>query len=159
MSDTIEVGGQAVIEGIMMRSPQRIVTAVRRKSGQITVKKEPYIALSKRYRVLGWPLLRGVVSFFEMLIIGLKTLNYSAEVAMEDLEEKEQGKKKKSGGSGFLIFSLILGLSLGLAIFFFIPLLLTSLMKLHRGAVGFNLVAGAIRGLHEDGSLTELLQV
>jgi len=144
MSEKIEVGGQAVIEGVMMRSPQRIVTAVRRKSGQITVKKEPYIALSKRYRVLGWPLLRGVISFFEMLVIGLKTLNYSAEAAMEDLEEKDQGTKKSSGG-GFLVLSLILGLALGLAIFFFVPLLLTSLLKIHRGALGFNLVAGAIR--------------
>lgn len=142
-SGKIEVGGQAVIEGVMMRSPQRIVTAVRRKSGQITVRKEPYISLAKRYRILGWPILRGVISFFEMLIIGLKTLNYSAEAAMEDLEEDEQ-KKKKSGG-GFLVLSLILGLALGLAIFFFVPLLLTSLLKIHRGAVGFNLVAGAIR--------------
>ena len=145
MSSKVEVGGQAVIEGIMMRSPKRIVTAVRRKSGQITVRKEPYIALSKRHRVLGWPLLRGVISFFEMLIIGLKTLNYSAELAMEDLEEDDQGKNKKKSGSGFLIFSLILGLGLGLAIFFFVPLLLTSLLKIHRGALGFNLVAGAIR--------------
>ena len=80
-----------------------------------------------------------------MLIIGLKTLNYSAELAMEDLEEDEQGKNKKKSGSGFLIFSLILGLGLGLAIFFFVPLLLTSLLKIHRGALGFNLVAGAIR--------------
>jgi uncharacterized protein YqhQ len=144
MSEKIEVGGQAVIEGVMMRSPQSIVTAVRRKSGQITVKKESYIALSKRYRVLGWPLLRGVISFFEMLVIGLKTLNYSAEAAMEDLEENDQ-EKKKSGGSGFLVLSLILGLALGLAIFFFVPLLLTSLLKIHRGALGFNLVAGAIR--------------
>ncbi len=144
MSEKIEVGGQAVIEGVMMRSPRRIVTAVRRKDGQITVKNEPYIALTKRYRVLGWPLLRGVVSFFEMLIIGMKTLNYSAEAAMEDLEENGR-EKKKSSGSVFLIFSLIVGLALGLAIFFFVPLLLTSLLKIHRGAVGFNLVAGAIR--------------
>jgi len=144
MPEKIEVGGQAVIEGVMMRSPRRIVTAVRRKDGRITVKNERYIALSKRYRVLGWPLLRGVISFFEMLVIGLKTLNYSAEAAMEDLEEN--GQEKKKGGSGlFLIFSLVVGLALGLAIFFFVPLLLTSLLKIHRGAVGFNLVAGAIR--------------
>jgi uncharacterized protein YqhQ len=143
MSERIEVGGQAVIEGVMMRSPQRIVTAVRRKSGQITVKMEPYIALSKRFRVLGWPLLRGVISFFEMLIIGLRTLNYSAEAAMEDLEENGGGKRKS--GNGFLVLSLIVGLTLGLAIFFFVPLLLTSLLKIHRGALGFNLVAGAIR--------------
>jgi uncharacterized protein YqhQ len=144
MSEKIDVGGQAVIEGVMMRSPRRIVTAVRRKNGQITVKKQPYIALSKRYRLLGWPILRGVISFFEMLVIGLKTLNYSAEAAMEDLEDSETAKKK-SAGSGFLVFSLIIGLAAGLAIFFFAPLLLASILKLHRGALGFNLVAGCIR--------------
>jgi uncharacterized protein YqhQ len=150
MPEKIEVGGQAVIEGVMMRSPKRIVTAVRRKNGQIVVKKDPYVALSKRYRLLGWPLLRGVISFFEMLVIGLKTLNYSAEIAMADLEDEENEeekskRKKKKGHGGFLVFSLILGLGLGLAIFFFVPLFVTTLLKIHKGALGFNLVAGAIR--------------
>jgi len=146
-SDKIDVGGQAVIEGVMMRSPERIVTAVRRKSGQIVVKNDPYVGLAKRYRSLNVPVLRGVINFFEMLIIGVKTLNYSAEVAMSDLEEEDDKKKEKSSSrhSGFLILSLILGLGLGLAIFFFVPLFLTSLMKVHKGALGFNLVAGGIR--------------
>jgi uncharacterized protein YqhQ len=135
----------------MMRSPRRIVTAVRRKSGRIEVKSDPYVALSKRYRLLGLPIVRGVISFFEMLIIGLKTLNYSAEVAMADLEEEsgshaDGGEKKKKGGhGGFLVLSLIVGLGLGLAIFFFVPLFVTTLLKIHRGALGFNLIAGAIR--------------
>ncbi len=150
-TDKIEVGGQAVIEGVMMRSPKRVVTAVRRKNGQIVVKKEPYVALSKRYRLLGLPIIRGVISFFEMLVIGLKTLNYSAEVAMADLEDEQkekdtrERKKKSSRNEGFLVVSLILGLGLGLAIFFFTPLLLTNLLQIHKGAMSFNLVAGAIR--------------
>jgi uncharacterized protein YqhQ len=151
VSGKIDVGGQAVIEGVMMRSPERIVTAVRRKSGQIVVKNDPYVGLAKRYKPLNIPILRGVINFFEMLIIGLKTLNYSAEVAMADLEEEEKEKKKEkkekksSSRHGFLILSLILGLGLGLAIFFFVPLFLTNLMRIHKGALGFNLVAGAIR--------------
>lgn len=145
MSTDIEVGGQAVIEGVMIRSPKRVVTAVRRKSGEIVVKKEPYVALSKRYRPLSLPILRGVVSFFEMLVIGLKTLNYSAEMAMADLEVEQKGEGSASRNTGFLVVSLFLGLGLGLAIFFFTPLLLASLLQIHKGALGFNLIAGAIR--------------
>jgi uncharacterized protein YqhQ len=152
MTEKIDVGGQAVIEGVMMRSPKRVVTAVRRKNGQITVKNELYLSVSKRYRPLGWPVVRGVISFFEMLVIGLKTLNYSAEMAMADLEEEVGGKdrsqeerKKKRSRGGFLAISLILGLGLGLVIFFFVPLLLASLLQVHRSALGFNLIAGVIR--------------
>lgn len=145
MFKEVEVGGQAVIEGVMMRGPKRVVTAVRRKNGQIMVKNDLYVPLSKRYRFLGLPILRGVVSFFEMLVIGLKTLNFSAEVAMADLEEEHKGEKSSSGNKGFLVFSLVLGLGLGLAVFFFTPLLLATLLQIHKGALGFNLIAGAIR--------------
>jgi len=145
MSKEVEVGGQAVIEGVMMRSPSRVVTAVRRKSGEIVVKNERYVSLSKRYRALKLPIIRGVVSFFEMLIIGLKTLNFSAEVAMADLEDEHKGKKSSSRNQGFLLISLVLGLGLGLAIFFFTPLLLASLLQIRKGALGFNLIAGGIR--------------
>jgi len=145
LSERMEVGGQAVIEGVMIRSPQRVVTAVRRKNGQIEVKSEPFVSLTKRHRPLGWPVVRGVVSFFEMLVIGLKTLNYSAEVAMADLDEEQGKDKAKPRRGGFLVISLILGLGLGLAIFFFVPLLITTLLAIHKGALGFNLVAGAIR--------------
>ena len=141
----IEVGGQAVIEGVMIRSPVRVVTAVRRRNGQIVVHNESYVPLSKRYRPLRLPILRGVISFFEMLVIGLKTLNYSAEVAMADLEEEQKGRKSTSRHQGFLVISLALGLGLGLAIFFFTPLLLASLLQIQKGALGFNLVAGTIR--------------
>jgi len=80
-----------------------------------------------------------------MLVIGLKTLNYSAEVAMADLEEEQKGEGSASHNTGFLVVSLFLGLGLGLAIFFFTPLLLASLLQIHKGALGFNLIAGAIR--------------
>jgi uncharacterized protein YqhQ len=145
MFKEVEVGGQAVIEGVMMRSPNRVVTAVRRKNGQIVVKNDLYVPLSKRYRPLKLPILRGVVSFFEMLVIGLKTLNFSAEVAMADVEEEQQEKRSSSRNQGFLLISLVLGLGLGLAIFFFTPLLLASLLQIHKGALGFNLIAGGIR--------------
>src|SRR5208337_3395394 len=78
------VGGQAVIEGVMMRSPHRIATAVRKPDKEILTKNDPYIALSKRHKLLNIPVFRGALSFFEMLIIGLKALNFSADVALEE---------------------------------------------------------------------------
>ncbi|KPL18410.1 MAG: hypothetical protein AMJ92_08230 [candidate division Zixibacteria bacterium SM23_81] len=145
MPPDIDVGGQAVIEGVMIRSPKRVVTAIRLKNGEIVVKNDPYTSLTKRYRLLQLPVLRGVISFFEMLVIGLKTLNYSAEVAMTDLEEEQKGEKSHSRNEGYLVVSLVLGLGLGLAIFFFTPLLLASLLQIQKSALGFNLVAGGIR--------------
>ena len=70
----LNVGGQAVIEGVMMRSKDRVATAVRIPSGEIKVKTEPYKSYTRRYKILGWPIIRGAVSFVEMLIIGIKTL-------------------------------------------------------------------------------------
>lgn len=145
MSPDIDVGGQAVIEGVMIRSQKRVVTAIRRKNGEIVVKNDPYISLTKRYRLLQLPVLRGVISFFEMLVIGLKTLNYSAEVAMTDLEGGQKEEKSSSRNEGYLVASLVLGLGLGLAIFFFVPLLLASLLRIQKSALGFNLIAGGIR--------------
>ncbi len=145
MPRDVEVGGQAVIEGVMMRTPKRVVTAVRRKDGHIVVKSEPYVSLTKKHRTLKLPILRGVISFFEMLVIGLRTLNYSAEVAMADLEENPAKKESRPRNKGFLVVSLILGFGFGLAIFFFTPLLLTSLLSIHRGALSFNIIAGVIR--------------
>lgn len=86
------VGGQAVIEGVMMRSGERIATAVRLPDGRITVRNESYISLTKRVKALSYPILRGAVAFFEMLIIGISTLNFSAEVAVSDPAKTETGE-------------------------------------------------------------------
>lgn len=143
------IGGQAVIEGVMMRSSRRVSTAVRKQSGEIVVRNEDYIPLSKRYRLLGIPLIRGIISFVEMLVIGIKSLNFSADVAVEEIEEKEgkNKKKKKSPTSRGLMLgsAVVLALALGIFIFFFLPLFFSSLLKIKREALAFNLVAGVIR--------------
>ena len=147
-----EVGGQAVIEGVMIRSPQRISTAVRRQSGEIVIKNDDYISLTKRKRILGLPIMRGIISLGEMLVIGIKTLNYSANVAMEDMEDQERNKEdsspkqvKKSSNDLLLAMTAIGAVALGLAVFFFLPLFLSKLLGMERKALTFNLVAGAIR--------------
>ncbi|HEX9911678.1 MAG TPA: DUF1385 domain-containing protein [candidate division Zixibacteria bacterium] len=143
------IGGQAVIEGVMMRSSIRVSTAVRKQSGEIVVKNEDYTPLSKRYKLLNIPVIRGVVSFVEMLIIGIKSLNFSADVAVEEIEEKEGKNKNKSRSKSsrglMLALAVILALGLGILIFFFLPLFFSSLLRIKREALAFNLVAGIIR--------------
>lgn len=145
MKEIKPVGGQAVIEGVMMRSPERISTAVRKEDGKIVVKNEDYTSLTKRYQALGWPVLRGIVVFFETLIIGIKTLNFSADIALQEEEKEHPAKKKNRSNSLILGGTVVLALGLGLVVFFFTPLLLVSLLKEQKGALLFNLTVGLIR--------------
>ncbi len=147
MSD-IYVGGQAVIEGVMMRSPHRVSTAVRKADGEIVVKNQEFLSYTKRYKLLGLPLIRGFVSFAEMLVISVKTLNYSAEVAIKE-EEKSKSEKQKKGSdilrSAYLALTVIFAMALGLGIFFFLPLWFSDVLGVRREALAFNLVAGIVR--------------
>lgn len=147
MSD-IYVGGQAVIEGVMMRSPHRVSTAVRKADGEIVVKNQTFVSYTKRYRLLGLPLIRGFVSFAEMLVISVKTLNYSAEVAIKE-EEKAKSEKQKKGSdflrSAYLALTVIFAMALGIGIFFFLPLWFSDVLGVRREALAFNLVAGIVR--------------
>jgi uncharacterized protein YqhQ len=141
------VGGQAVIEGVMMKPPEKVSTSVRLTNGQIVTKTEAFVSLTKRYKILGKPIIRGIFSFFEMLVLGIKTLNYSAEMATGDPNiTQEQVDTPKSGrGSLGIAVAVSISLAAGIAIFFFLPILLTQLLSINRKAIGFNLVAGAIR--------------
>lgn len=78
MDKNVTVGGQAVIEGVMMRGRKGIATAVRTSNGEIIVDKEETIPYTKKYKILGLPIIRGFVSFIDSLIVGIKTLNYSS---------------------------------------------------------------------------------
>ena len=147
MSD-VHVGGQAVIEGVMMRSPHRISTAVRKPDGEIVVKNQKFISFTQRYKLLGLPLIRGFVSFVEMLVISIRTLNYSAEVAMKEEEKSKSGKEKRGSDllrSVYLALTVIFALVLGFGIFFFLPLWFSDVLGVRREALAFNLIAGIVR--------------
>ncbi len=141
------VGGQAVIEGVMMRSPKRIATAIRRKSGEIEVKVDEFVSMIQRKKVLNIPIIRGAVTLIEVMILGIKTLQWSADKAMEDLEEKESKKNKKKGMTTFnAVLTVGLALILGIGLFFILPLYLTTeIFNIEKEALLFNLVAGIIR--------------
>jgi uncharacterized protein YqhQ len=148
----LNVGGQAVIEGVMMRSKDKIATAVRIPSGEIVIQSEDYRSLASRYKALNIPILRGAVAFVEMLIIGIKTLNFSADIAVREAEKEEAAKKgetvsekKNKQNSLYLGLTAIFALALGIGVFFLLPLAITNLFDIRKEAVEFNLIAGAIR--------------
>jgi uncharacterized protein YqhQ len=154
----MQVGGQAVIEGVMMRCPGKIATAVRRSDKSITIKSQVFKSLVERYPKLNIPVIRGGIALIEMMIIGIKTLNFSADIAMEDIEEKERqkaeaegrevkAKKKKSGNSTFgTVLTLLVAFAIAMLLFFATPLYTaTALFNIEQQPLAFNLIAGFIR--------------
>lgn len=115
MRRNCSVGGQAVIEGVMMRGSKGIATAVRKTDGEIIVNKEEFIPYSKRNSFFKIPIIRGFVSLLESLIIGIKTLNYSASFFQEDAEESKfdrwfENKFKDKGEKILISITLIISL-------------------------------------------------
>lgn len=144
----IQVGGQAVIEGVMMRAKGMIATAVRRANGTIQVKKQPFTSFIEKHPKLNLPILRGAIGLIEMMYIGISTLNYSAEIAMEDEATKngETQKEKKPQTKFMLGLTLVFSLAVGIGIFFFLPLFAaTQFFNVEQMPLEFNLLAGAIR--------------
>ena len=107
----LSVGGQAVIEGVMMRGPKDVATAVRDPNGRIQVETHPVSSIADRYPILKKPMLRGTVSLVESLVLGLRSLSYSAKMAGD---EDEQLTDKQIAGT--LIFALALASILFIAI-------------------------------------------
>lgn len=129
------IGGQAVMEGVMMKNLDAYAVAVRKPNHEIDIKKEKCVSVTKKYPVLGLPIIRGVVSFVESLTVGMKTLMYSSSFYEE--EEEEPGKFEQ-----FLIkifgekldtvimgFTVVLSIVLAVGIFMLLPFFLTELLK------------------------------
>jgi uncharacterized protein YqhQ len=136
------VGGQAVLEGVMMRGVSTWAVAVRNPEGEVEVTSESLVPWAKRHRLWRVPVIRGVVALGESLKIGFRALAISANA---QLEEDEEGNKEEIGG---WIWGLTIALSMALAVglFFVIPVGLTSLIKDELGsALLFWLVEGILR--------------
>ncbi len=134
------VGGQAILEGVMMRGVSTWAAAVRTPAGEIEISSEPVVSWAKRHRMLRLPVIRGVVALAESLRIGFRALAFSANAQIADEEEQEP--------IGGITWGLTIAFSLLLAIglFFVVPVGLTSLIKDQLGsAVLFWLVEGVLR--------------
>lgn len=138
-----KIGGQAVIEGVMMRAPGRIATAVRRPDGTIAIRDREFKSVTERFALFRLPVLRGAVALIETLGIGMSALMWSADEAME--EEGDKAEKKSGAKVNLaLVGTLVLSLALGIGFFFYLPLVLTDLIGV-QGNVMYNLVDGVIR--------------
>jgi len=150
--EDILVGGQAVIEGVMMRTPHAYAVAVRRADGSVEVMKEPVQRLSERWKPLSWFVIRGFAVLVQSLFLGLRTLNYSINVSLKDLDPgaKEKTKSDKKGNAVLPIAaSMLFGVAVAVFLFILLPLWITTWMKgyipLVHNWVVFNLVDGLIR--------------
>lgn len=145
----IEVGGQAVIEGVMMRGPENLATAIRRKDNSIEIKKTPFVSKTKKNKFLSLPIIRGFASLIEMMVIGFKTLNFSASRAELDWQEEEPRKAKKEKSSFRKkteeAISYIFAFGLAFLLFAFLPYQIAEWVDLGKGNIYFNLFAGSIR--------------
>jgi uncharacterized protein YqhQ len=129
------VGGQAVLEGVMMRGVSTWAVAVRHKDGDIAVESHPVVSWVTRSPVLRWPVIRGVVALAQSMTIGVKALQVSA-----DAQESEPIPKRTWA------FAIVAGLALAIGLFFALPVLLTSLVRQWLGSAWlFWLVEGVVR--------------
>ena len=124
------VGGQALIEGVMMQGPRGIATAVRKTDGDIVVKHHDFNHLRDKHKFWGLPVIRGMVNFVESMILGYRMLMYSAEASgMEDLEDVEMNKFEKwlTDKLGDKFMNILMGIAtvLGFALAFVLTALQT----------------------------------
>ncbi len=150
----MSVGGQAILEGVMMRSPHSLAVAVRRPNGEIVVKEDRWVSIWERARVLRKPFLRGAVVLFESLHNGMKALTFSADQASRGLEGEPEAGAEQAPLSDLAIFGTILvSIAFGFALFAALPHFLTWLAgnvlgnaSLASGKdLGFQVVDGIIK--------------
>ncbi|MFT6630878.1 MAG: hypothetical protein ACJAS4_000822 [Bacteriovoracaceae bacterium] len=127
------IGGQAVIEGVMMRSPNAFVVAVRKPDGQIRLRRDQWFGLSQKLKFMKKPFLRGIVMLVEAMANGIVSLNYSANIAMEEelkaealkkgktLEEFEAAQKKTESIDWATFLTIVTSFAFGMGLFVFVP--------------------------------------
>ena len=143
------VGGQAVMEGVMMRAPHSYCVAVRKPSGEIVTEQMPLERLSEQHKLFKLPIFRGMGTLFQAMKLGFKALNFSATAALDDPSIPEEKKPSQKAWNGAVIANLVFGLAMFVFLYKFIPLFLaTKLEKVYpavHGRILFNVVDGVIR--------------
>ncbi len=148
------IGGQALMEGILMRGPDKQAIVVRKPDGELETKVEPVKAIRQKVPILGWPFIRGTVNFIETMVNGVKALTYSAsflpEEETEDPSKLDLWLEKHLGGEkgekAVIGVSVFLGILLAVGLFFLLPTVLAGLFaKFVKSRILRNLIEGVIR--------------
>ena len=149
--DEILVGGQAVIEGVMMRSPKGYSVAVRRQDGTIKTMKDGLMALGEKIKIFKAPIIRGVGVLGQALVLGIRALRFSAEEALADEEArkgKESARDPAKTSSWLVAANVVLALGVNVLLFVALPLLITRVLQTEIGfqsSVLFNGIDGVFR--------------
>ena len=146
MAKRVPYGGQAVIEGVMIRGKSNIAIAVRRQDNEIQLKTDPIQSLFTG-TLKKVPLVRGFITLLEVMVIGTRALMYSAQVAIDELEDGEGEKEKSGTGTDFMLWAtLAVGLVFGIAVFFVGPVFLNEWLddRISSAAL-LNVIEGGVR--------------
>lgn len=152
----VSIGGQAVLEGVMMKGPKSYALAVRKPNKEIEVKVTDYVSLGERYKALQIPIIRGIVNFLESLYIGMKTLMDSSEFVEEEEsagtsssgnEVADKKTNEESGSStAYLVGTLVVSLIIAVGVFMLLPAFIANfLYKLTDSDLLVNLCEGILR--------------
>ena len=143
------VGGQAVLEGVMMRSPHAWAIACRKPSGEMAMHSEPLERLSEKHTWMGWPVVRGVATLGHAMTLGFRALRFSANTALGAIQPEEPGKKKIEISGWMATVNIFFSVAFFIFMYKYLPLLAaTQLKKVSpalSGQIMFNLVDGVIR--------------
>ena len=144
--ETTLVGGQAVMEGVMMRSPNSYCVAVRKPTGELVTEESPLPRLSDRYPAFKWPVLRGLGTLGQAMWLGMKALKFSAKCA---LGEDETAKGAKESGSWVMTLNALFSVAFFIVLYKFVPLYLATLLgravPAVSGRFAINMVDGTLR--------------
>ena len=148
----VDIGGQAVMEGVMMKGPEAIAVAVRRPNGTIVVKRDTYIPPSKKHKWMGYPFFRGIIGMGSMLSLGMKTLQLSSNMLglMDEEPSKFEKWLSKKLGKGIdkivMATAAVLAIALAIGLFFVVPALVGSFLGQNiESKVAINLLEGLTR--------------
>lgn len=122
------IGGQAVMEGVMMKNKDHYAVAVRKPDGNIEVKKEEFKGISSKCKLFRVPFIRGIFSFIDSLTLGMSTLTYSASFEEEEDTKKTEQEKKKSD-TVFNVITIMISVILAVGIFMVVPFYLSQLLE------------------------------
>jgi len=140
------VGGQAVLEGVMMRAPHSYCVAVRKPDGEMVTEEHSLPRISEKYPIFRYPILRGVGTLGQAMSLGVKALRFSANAA---LEGTEQAGKKQELSSGMMSLNLLFSLAFFIFLYKFVPLYLATALSnwlpFFKSRIPFNLADGVIR--------------
>ncbi|MBD3344683.1 MAG: DUF1385 domain-containing protein [Chitinivibrionales bacterium] len=137
-----KVGGQAIIEGVMMRGKSKVSWAVKKPDSEIVLEAFSFVSVARKYKFLKLPVFRGAISLFESLKLGYKALTRSAEIAYEEEKSEEERSWKDTMAS---IGTFVFAFGLSIFLFMYLPMLVLTLLGFEKSAFAFNLGAGTIR--------------